>query len=181
MAIKTIVSYGHPALRIPAEPVTEINHEILQIIEDLKDTLKHIGGLGLAAPQIGVTKQIFLADLSIMKERQYASQKVIFINPKIVFSSKKTEIDNEGCLSLIEVRGNVERPFKIKMTGQIPNGTIRTIEATGLFARCLQHEYDHLHGKLFIDYFNEKDRSLNQHFIDKYLEENRKNLPQVMA
>ncbi|MGL4562064.1 MAG: peptide deformylase [Brevinema sp.] len=180
MAIKPIVSYGHPALRIPAEPVEEINDDILDIIQDLKDTLQDIGGLGLAAPQIGISKQIFIADLSVMREVRYAHQKVIFINPRIVFASKKTEIDNEGCLSLIDVRGHVERPCKIKITGQIPSGALRTIEATGLFARCLQHEYDHLHGKLFIDYFNDKDLKANKHLITTYLEKNKKNLPEIM-
>ncbi|MGL4388179.1 MAG: peptide deformylase [Brevinema sp.] len=180
MAIKPIVSYGHPALRLPAKEVEHIDEEILQIIEDLKDTLQDIGGLGLAAPQIGISKQIFIADLSIMQEARYAHQKVIFINPKIIFSSKKIETDHEGCLSFINVRGLVKRPFKIKITGFIPSGTQRTIEATGLFARCLQHEYDHLHGRLFIDYFNETDRANNEKCIQKYLMENKKHLPEII-
>ncbi|MGL4394368.1 MAG: peptide deformylase [Brevinema sp.] len=180
MAIKPIVSYGHPALRLPAEEVTEINDEILQIIEDLKDTLKDIGGLGLAAPQIGISKQIFIADLSVMREPRYAHQKVVFINPKITFTSKKTDIDQEGCLSFPKVRGLVERPIKIKMTGLIPSGSTRTIETTGLFARCLQHEYDHLHGTLFIDHFNEHDTKISKSFVEELLAENKKNLPEIM-
>ncbi len=180
MAVKTIVSYGHPALRIPAQKVEKIDDEILGIIEDLKDTLNYIGGLGLAAPQIGVQKQIFIADLSIMKERQYAGNKVAFINPEIVFSSKKTETDSEGCLSIMDIRANVERPFKIKMKGLIPSGVYRTIEATGLFARALQHEYDHLHGKLFIDYISKEEFDKNKAVLDKYIAEIKKNLPEVM-
>lgn len=180
MAIREIVTYGHPALRRPAQVVQQIDDETLQIIQDLKDTLNHIGGLGLAAPQIGIEKQIFIADLSIMKERQYASCKVSFINPEIIFASKKTEIDNEGCLSLIDVRGNVERPFKIKMKGLLPTGVYRTIDTSGLFARVLQHEFDHLHSRLFFDYFNEEELAQNKDIIQKYLEENRKKLQEVI-
>ncbi len=180
MAIQPIVTYGHPALRLPAQPVKQIDDEVLQIIQDLKDTLADVGGLGLAAPQIGVQKQIFIVDLSIMKDRQYATSKVAFINPEIVLASKKMEIDSEGCLSLIEVRGNVERHFKIKMKGLLPTGVYRTIEATGLFARALQHEYDHLHSKLFFDYFNEDDLAKTKDIIQKYLDDNKKNLPEVL-
>lgn len=180
MAIQTIVTYGHPALRIPASPVLQIDEEILQIIHDLKDTLYHVGGLGLAAPQIGISKQIFIADLTNLKERKYIGNKVVFINPEIIQQSKKLEADNEGCLSLIEVRGTVARPFKIKMKGLLPSGNIRIIEAKGLFARCLQHEFDHLYGRLFIDYFSDQDKEKNREFMNKYLEENKKNLPKIM-
>ena len=78
MAIQKIVTYGHPALRRPAQKVEEINEEILQIVQDLKDTLTHIGGLGLAAPQIGIEKQIFIADLSILNDKQYVANKIVF-------------------------------------------------------------------------------------------------------
>ena len=180
MAIQKIVSYGHPALRRPAQKVTEINDEILQIIQDLKDTLKHIGGLGLAAPQIGIEKQIFIADLSLMKEKMYIGNKITFINPEIIYSSKKTDTDKEGCLSLIDIRGQVCRPIKIKMKGLMPSGTMRTIETFGYYARVLQHEYDHLHGKLFIDYFSPEEYEKNKDQINKYLEENKKILPEIL-
>jgi len=180
MAIQKIVSYGHPALRIPAAPILEINDEILSIIQDLKDTLYNIEGLGLAAPQIGISKQIFIADLTALNERKYIGNKVVFINPEIIYQSKKMESENEGCLSLIDVRGEVSRSIKIKMKGLIPNGTARTIEAVGLFACCLQHEYDHLYGKLFIDYFSDQDLEKNKYLINKYLEENKKILKNII-
>ncbi|MGL5955495.1 MAG: peptide deformylase [Brevinema sp.] len=180
MAVQKIVTYGHPALRRPAQKILQIDEEVLTIIQDLKDTLQHIGGLGLAAPQIGIEKQIFIADLSLMQERRYAGCKAILINPEIVLSSKKTDIDNEGCLSLITVRGNVERSFKIKIRGLLPTGSYRTIETSGLYARVLQHEYDHLHGKLFFDYFTPEEYEKNKHLIYKYIEENKKNLPEIL-
>ncbi|MGL4676241.1 MAG: peptide deformylase [Brevinema sp.] len=180
MAVQKIVTYGHPALRRPAQQILKIDDEVLSIIQDLKDTLQDIGGLGLAAPQIGIEKQIFIADLSLMKERRYAGCKAILINPKIIFSSKKTDVDNEGCLSLLTVRGYVERPFKIKIQGLIPTGACRTIEASGLYARVLQHEYDHLHGKLFFDHFTPEEYEKNKQLIQKYLEENKKNLPEIL-
>lgn len=181
MAIKDIVTYGHPSLRRPAQKIETIDEEILEIIQNLKDTLQNIGGLGLAAPQIGIEKQIFVADLSVMKEKLYLTNKVVFINPEIIFSSKKIETENEGCLSLIDVRGNISRPFKIKIRGLIPSGIPRTIETYGLFARVLQHEYDHLHGKLFIDYFSEEDRKKNQHFFDQYIADNQKKLSEILT
>ncbi len=180
MAVREIVTYGHPVLRNPAEKITGINEEILNIIQDMKDTLNDVGGLGLAAPQIGVGKQIFLVDLSVMNDKKYIGCKTVLINPEIIFSSKKTEIDNEGCLSLMDVRGNVERPFKIKIKGLTPAGVTRTITADGLYARALQHEFDHLHGRLFLDYFSEEDLAKNQELIEKYFEDNKKILPEVI-
>ncbi|MGL4367072.1 MAG: peptide deformylase [Brevinemataceae bacterium] len=180
MAVRQIVSYGHPALRMPADPVEQIDSEILEIITDLKDTLKYAKGLGLAAPQIGISKQIFIADLSILAERKYLSCKVVFINPEIIYSSKNTASEQEGCLSFPEVHGNISRSVKIKMKGLIPSGTLRTIEASGLFARCLQHEYDHLHGKLFIDYFSTSDMEVNKRLINSILEQNKNSLPKIL-
>ena len=180
MPVRDVVIYGHPALRIPAEPVTEITPEILSLIKDLKDTLASQRGIGLAAPQIGVQKQIFIADLSSMSDRKYAACKGVFINPEIIFTSKTTEKDNEGCLSFPDMRGNVERPFKIRMRAMMPSGAFRTIEATGLYARCLQHEFDHLHGKLFIDYFNPQDTEKNQAECARFLDYSKKTYPETL-
>ncbi|MGL5255046.1 MAG: peptide deformylase [Brevinema sp.] len=179
MPVRDVVIYGHPALRIPAEPVTEITPEILSIIKDLKDTLTVQKGIGLAAPQIGVQKQIFVVDLSTMRDRKYAACKGVFINPEIVFSSKTTEVENEGCLSFPDMRGDVQRPFKIRMKAMMPSGAWRTVEATGLYARCLQHEFDHLHGKLFIDYFNSQDTERNQNECKRFLEYSKNSYPEV--
>ncbi|SFB69007.1 peptide deformylase [Brevinema andersonii] len=180
MAVREIVTYGHPVLREPAQEVLKIDNEILDVVQDLKDTLASVQGLGLAAPQIGVNKQIFIADLSILNDRKHLTHKVVFINPKIISVSKQTDTDNEGCLSFPGVRGDVCRPFKVKMRGLIPSGAERIIDAKGLFARCLQHEYDHLHGKLFIDYFLERDRIENEMLIRSYLETNKKQLPNIL-
>lgn len=180
MAVREVVIYGHPFLRTPAEKVTEINQEILDIVQDLKDTLTRQRGIGLAAPQIGINKQIFIADLSSMSDRKYAACKVIFINPEIISVSKACETENEGCLSFPDLRGNVERPFKVKMRGLIPSGATRTIEATGLYARCLQHEFDHLHGKLFIDYFGETDRAKSTAEVQRFLKMSGGKYPEII-
>ncbi|MGL5721589.1 MAG: peptide deformylase [Brevinema sp.] len=181
MPVRDVVIYGHPALRIPAQPVTEITPEILSIIKDLKDTLAAQKGIGLAAPQIGVQKQIFIADLSSMNDRKYAACKGVFINPEIIFSSKTMEGENEGCLSFPDMRGDVQRPFKIRMRAMMPSGAFRTIEATGLYARCLQHEFDHLHGKLFIDYFNPQDAERTKSECVRFLEESKKIYPETLS
>lgn len=180
MAVRDVVLYGHPFLRIPAEKVLEINGEILEVVQDLKDTLAKQRGIGLAAPQIGVNKQIFIADLSSMTDRKYAACKVIFINPEILSVSKAVETENEGCLSFPDMRGNVVRPFKVRMRGLIPSGAVRTIEATGLFARCLQHEFDHLHGRLFIDYFGDADKIKTVEECRRFLDISRQHYPEIL-
>lgn len=165
MAILEIVTYGHPALRQKAGKVEVIDDEIEQIVEDLEDTLNLDKGIGLAAPQVGISKQIFLVDLSHTKEKR----RVALINPVIVDKSNDTGIYEEGCLSLPEIWGDVVRPKKITIKGQLLTGQSIIIRAKGLFARALQHELDHLYGKLFIDYFNLEDYKKNKTKINGLL------------
>lgn len=170
-----IITYGNPLLRKKCEPVETVDKEILQIIEGMKKSLDSANGIGLAAPQVGVLKNIFLVDLT-KSDQPY---KVALINPKIIFKSIDVGPYEEGCLSIPEVWGQVIRPKSIKIKGQLTNGKSMVIEAEGLYARVLQHEFDHLLGKLFIDYLSDVDLNKNRQKLDALVEANRKKLGKV--
>lgn len=157
MAVTPIKTIPDPILRKKSTKVTEINDEIKKVIKNLKDTVveeRDPEGAGLAAPQIGVSKQICVVRKFEFDPENPEEEKVtdhILINPKIIKASKEKEIGIEGCLSVPDIYGHVERPKKIKMTALDEAGEEIQINASGFFARAIQHEIDHLNGILFID------------------------------
>ncbi len=150
MAEQPIVIYGDPVLREVSEPVIEIDREIKDLVSDLKDTLKKAGGLGLAAVQIGELKRVFIVDFSSIDLD--ASLKV-FINPEIMEKSGEIEME-EGCLSIPEIYQKIIRPEKVKVIALGIDGKEFSMNLNGIAARIVQHEYDHLEGKLFLDYIS---------------------------
>ncbi|SHI88392.1 peptide deformylase [Clostridium cavendishii DSM 21758] len=144
MAIRKIVQLGDEHLKNVSEPVTEINEEIRGIIQDLKDTLYSVDGVGLAAPQIAVNKRIVFIDL------RDGSMPLILINPEITHK-EGSEVDYEGCLSYVGYEGTVERPTKVIVEAYNEEGKQVAYEAEGLMARCFCHEIDHLHGVMYVD------------------------------
>ena len=175
MAKLKIITYGHPVLRQKAAPVTAIDDEIRQIIQDMHDTLASENGIGLAAPQVGISKRIFIVDLTKADQ----DKKVVLLNPKIIFRSAKTNVSEEGCLSIPDVWGPVRRPEKIKIKGELLNGRSLIIEAEGLFGRALQHEFDHLNGVLFIDYVPKDALKQYKDKIETMLAENQKKVERI--
>ena len=169
---KKIITYGNPVLRMKSEEVKEINDDIKSIVKDLEVALSGENGIGLAAPQIGIRKRIVIIDLTKSKQ----DKKIVLINPKIIHKSIDVEEYEEGCLSVPEVWGNVLRPSCIKIKGKLVSGNVIVIDADGLYARVIQHEMDHLDGKLFIDYLSPADRERNAVKIEAILEKNRKEL-----
>ena len=155
MAVLKIARMGHPALREQAKPVPsrEIRSpQIRRLIDDMIDTLDEYNGIGLAAPQVRETKRIILAALPPSGgDPEDEPELNILINPKVVERSEETLIDWEGCLSIPEIRGEVERPARIVVEAKDPLDRDRRIEAKGLAARVLLHEIDHLDGVLYID------------------------------
>ncbi|MCK8826912.1 peptide deformylase [Natroniella acetigena] len=144
MAILNIRELGDPVLRTEAKKVEEITAKTAKLLDDMVETMYDAQGVGLAAPQIGISKQIIVIDIG---------QGVIeLINPEIVESSDRTYIDQEGCLSIPEQSGDVERAYQVKVEALNRDGEEIELEGKGLLARVLQHEIDHLAGKLFIDY-----------------------------
>jgi peptide deformylase len=151
-----IRKYGDRVLRAKGDAVKEFGSELKALFERMERTMIAARGVGLAAPQIGLSKQI-----AIMNPEPEDSTKLIkMINPRIVASSKETAKIEEGCLSVPGVRGDVERPACVTVVYQDENGAERTLEAEGLLARIVQHELDHLNGVLFIDRLSFAKRSL---------------------
>jgi peptide deformylase len=155
MAVKPIKTVPNKVLTTKADKVTEISDEIKVLVSDLMDTLNHAKepeGAGIAMPQIGVGKRIcivknFIANPS--DESELLEQVFVLINPKITSRSKETELDWEGCLSIPDTYGLVERYKKIKIKALNETGEEIRLNASGYFARVIQHEIDHLDGVLF--------------------------------
>ena len=156
MAVRPIVIYGDPVLREVSRKVDEINQEIKDLVSDLADTLKKANGLGLSAVQIGVLKRVFVVDLSAVDINESLR---VFINPEIIESSQAVTFE-EGCLSFPGIYQKIERPAKVKVRAMDLTGETFELEAEGLAARAILHEYDHLEGKLFIDYLSPLTKSM---------------------
>ena len=142
MAILNIVKEGDATLRKVCRPVTEITPRILQLLDDMRDTLIEANGAGLAAPQVGILRRICLVDTG--------DEILELINPEII-ATEGVQNELEGCLSVPDVWGVTERPMKVTVRALNRYGEEYTAEGEGLVARCFCHELDHLDGHLFID------------------------------
>lgn len=148
MAVLEIRTIGDEVLRQVAEPVRKVNKELKQLIEDMFDTMREANGVGLAAPQVGVSKRLFVIDVG-------DGMPFALVNPVLVKGWNEIE-DQEGCLSVPGVYMPVRRYEKVLFKGRNEKDRAVTIEATGLLARALQHELDHLDGKIFVDLVEDK-------------------------
>ncbi len=161
--LKPLLQYPDPRLLQKSEPVIEIDDSIRELATDMLDTLQTIGGVGIAAPQIGVFKRVVIIDKSLENREddlEKPQEFVVVINPEIKIINKEKHIENEGCLSVPEFRAKVSRPAKVEMIGQDLNGNPVSYTGDGYFGACLQHETDHLDGKLFIDHISFLKRSM---------------------
>jgi peptide deformylase len=143
--IHEIVKYPEPILQRPTEKVTEFDDELRTLAEDMFESMYKAIGIGLAAPQIGVGKRITVIDLSNQKDEK---DKIVLVNPEIVHKEGK-QVEEEGCLSLPEIRDKVSRAAKVKVKAQNLDGEWFEMEGEELLARAFQHEIDHLDGILF--------------------------------
>lgn len=155
--------YGDPMLREPARPVAAITPEIMALIDDMFATMRAAQGVGLAAQQVGRTESVCVVALPepYDKEDEQGPRlnpevplALALVNPKIVEASRETCSLEEGCLSFPDIRGSVERPWRIVVAHLGLDGQPRTTRIQGFFARAVQHEMDHLAGKLFVDRFS---------------------------
>tara|TARA_Y100001970_G_C13949428_1_gene707458 strand:+ start:231 stop:749 length:519 start_codon:yes stop_codon:yes gene_type:complete len=147
----TIYTYPSPVLRQKALPVKVFDKEVSEIAKSMLESMYKSNGIGLAAVQAGILKKIVVLDLNSGEDDFNKRDPHIFINPKIIKKSGNT-VSEEGCLSVIDFRGEIERAEKITLEYQDIEGKIKTIEADGMMSICLQHEIDHLDGILFIDH-----------------------------
>ncbi|KPK72815.1 MAG: peptide deformylase [Acidithiobacillales bacterium SM23_46] len=160
MALRTILHYPDPRLRRRAKPVAEVNEEIRRLVDDMAETMYAAPGIGLAAIQVDEAKRILVIDISESRDRLQ-----VFINPEIVDHDGEQTFE-EGCLSVPGVFDEVTRPAFVKVRALDRDGKPFELEAHGLLATCIQHEIDHLEGKVFVDYLSR----LKQTRIRKKLE-----------
>ena len=153
MAVLPILHYPDPRLHTVAKPVSEINQKIKQLVSDMAQTMYGAPGIGLAATQVNAHVQVIVIDLS--DER---NQLQVFINPEITWASEEKKVWQEGCLSVPDFYDEVLRPSEVKVKALDIDGKPFEIHADGLMAVCIQHEMDHLKGKVFVEYLSSLKR-----------------------
>ena len=149
MAILEILQYPDPRLLEPARRVEKIDAEIRKLVDDMTETMYAAPGVGLAATQVDIQKQVIVIDVS-----EDRSDLRVFINPEIT-RREGVAVNQEGCLSVAGIFDNVERAESVTVTALDRNGSRFTLNASGMLAACIQHEMDHLEGKVFIDYLSD--------------------------
>ena len=154
MALRTILSYPDPRLHTVARPVQGVDARVKALVADMIETMYEANGIGLAATQIDVHERVVVIDIS--EER---NQPLVLINPEIVWASDEKVLNEEGCLSVPGIYDGVERSTAVKVTALDEHGDSRSIEAEGLLAVCIQHELDHLRGKVFVEYLSPLKRN----------------------
>jgi len=165
MSIRPILIHPDPRLKKVAEPVTEVTDEIRRLADDMLETMYDAPGIGLAAPQIGVMRRLIVMDC--VKEADQAPRPMALINPEITWSSEERAVYEEGCLSIPEQYAEVERPAEVTVRWVTPRGETAEETFDGLWATCVQHEIDHLNGKLFIDYLKPLKRQMITRRMEK--------------
>jgi peptide deformylase len=149
MAQLQILEYPDPRLKKVAKRVTEFDSRLRQLVADMAETMYAAPGIGLAATQVDVHERIIVIDASETKD-----QLRVFINPEILWASEETAVCEEGCLSVPGVYDEVRRPARVKVRAQDADGKTFELDCEGLLAVCIQHEMDHLTGKVFVEYLS---------------------------
>ena len=157
MSVKPLIILPDPLLRQVSKPVERVDAPLLSFAQDMLDTMYHAPGIGLAAIQVGEPIRLVVIDLA--KEGEPPAPQ-IFINPEVVESSDERSVYEEGCLSIPDYYAEVERPGSVTVRYLDKEGKQRELAADGLLATCLQHEIDHLNGKLFIDHISKLKRDM---------------------
>ena len=154
MALLSILQYPDPKLHTLARPVQAVDARIQTLIADMVETMYDANGIGLAASQVDVHERLVVIDVS--DER---NEILVLINPEIIWASEERVLNEEGCLSVPGIYDGVERATQVRVQALDGDGQLRTIEAEGLLAVCIQHEMDHLLGKVFVEYLSPLKRN----------------------
>jgi peptide deformylase len=154
MALLKILRYPDPRLHKVAQPVTEFGERLAKLVADMAETMYDAPGVGLAATQVDVHERLVIIDISETKDELR-----VFINPEIVWASEEKQVYDEGCLSVPGIYDGVERPARVKVSALDADGKPFELEADGLLAVCIQHEMDHLMGKVFVEYLSPLKRN----------------------
>ncbi|MCF2905757.1 peptide deformylase [Octadecabacter sp. CECT 8868] len=158
MTVRSILIHPDPRLKATATPVAEFNGDLAALADDMLETMYDAPGIGLAAPQLGIMKRMLVMDC--VKEENATPEPMVLINPTVIESSEETNVYDEGCLSIPDQYAEVERPAIVKVEWTDISGKKVQEEFDGLWATCVQHEIDHLNGKLFIDYLKPLKRQM---------------------
>ena len=154
MTTLTILEFPDPQLRKVAKPVANVDDAIRQLADDMLETMYDAEGVGLAATQVNVHKRVVVIDVSDTRD-----EPMVFINPEVTVIDDNPHVHNEGCLSVPGYYEEVKRPEKVKVSALDRDGKPFEIEPEGLLSVCIQHEIDHLNGKLFVDYISTLKRN----------------------
>ncbi|HVG22043.1 MAG TPA: peptide deformylase [Blastocatellia bacterium] len=165
--ILEVVKYGDPILTERAEEVTEFDAKLRKLVDDMFETMYGAPGVGLAAPQVGVLKRLFVMDCSSGKNKK---QKVALINP-VIETEEGEQLGEEGCLSFPGIFFQVKRPARVVVRAQDTDGSEIKLDVMDLEARCVSHETDHLDGELFISYLSPLKRDLTKRKIKKRIKQ----------
>ena len=157
MSKLNILRYPDPRLHKIAKPVTVFDARLAKLVEDMAETMYDAPGVGLAATQVDVHERLMIIDVTEDKSGLKA-----YINPEIIWASEDKQVYDEGCLSVPGVYDGVERPSRVKVRAQDVKGETFEVEADGLLAVCIQHEMDHLMGKVFVEYLSPLKRNRNK-------------------
>ena len=159
MALREILTVPNPVLKQVSTPVERVDDDLRRLMDDMLETMYAAPGIGLAAIQVGVPRQVIVMDLARQDD---PPEPRFFVNPEILWASDETAFYEEGCLSVPEVYDEVDRPARVRLRYLDYNGQEVIEEAEGLFAVCIQHEMDHLKGVLFIDHLSrlKRDRAV---------------------
>ncbi len=158
MSLRPILIHPDPRLKKVCDPVADMSDELRLQAEDMLETMYHAPGIGLAAPQVGVLNRMLVMDC--VKDDDTPPRPMVLVNPQIVASSDDLNVYEEGCLSIPDQYAEVTRPAEVEVAWMDVNGNAQSEVFTGLWATCVQHEIDHLNGKLFIDYLGPMKRQM---------------------
>ena len=158
MSLRPILIHPDPRLKKVCDPVASVDAEMRALADDMLETMYDAPGIGLAAPQIGVTQRLIVMDC--VKEEDAAPQPMVLFNPEVTWVSDETNVYEEGCLSIPEQYAEVTRPAEVRVRWTDVDGKPQEEQFDGLWATCVQHEIDHLNGKLFIDYLSAMKRQM---------------------
>ncbi len=170
MAIKEIITFPNPVLREKAKKITTFDDELKQLAADMGETMYAAPGVGLAANQIGIARQIVVVDISEEKDEK---KFIALVNP-VISEGEGSVLGEEGCLSVLEYESKVKRFQKIRVTANDLDGRELDFTAEDRFARIIQHEVDHLHGTLFIDHISRLKQTLYKKKLKKILKQKQK-------
>jgi peptide deformylase len=151
MAVLEILQIGNPVLRRHGAKITRFDNGLARLAEDMIETMHSAKGVGLAAPQVGVSTRLIVVEMPDEEDYPHPGERWVICNPEVVKASRETEVGQEGCLSVVGYVGMVERPTEVTVKGQDLTGRKMRVKADGFLARAFQHEIDHLDGILYVD------------------------------